>query len=71
MRRLAVAFIGLIAGLLVGFLLTDLIASIAMSGSGQLPDSLPLALLLGFLSSATAIVGTTLALEIDGRGSGR
>ena len=67
MRKLSVAFIGLISGLLVGFLFTDVIARIAMSGSGQLPDSLPLALLLAFLSPALAIVGTVLALVIDGR----
>lgn len=42
MRKLGVAFIGLIGGLLVGFLLTEVIARTAMSGSGQLPDSLPL-----------------------------
>jgi hypothetical protein len=67
MRNLGVAFIGLITGLLVGFLFTDVIARVAMSGSEQLPDSLPLALLLGFLSPALAIVGTVLALVIDGR----
>jgi Family of unknown function (DUF5957) len=67
MRNLGVAFIGLITGLLVGFLFTDVIAWVAMSGSEQLPDSLPLALLLGFLSPALAIVGTVLALVIDGR----
>ena len=67
MRKFGVAFIGLISGLLVGFLFTDVIARIAMSGNGQLPDSLPLALLLGFLSPALAIVGTVLALVIDGR----
>ncbi len=67
MRKLGVAFIGLISGLLVGFLFTDVIARVPMSGSGQLPDSLPLALLLGFLSPALAIVGTVLALVIDGR----
>ena len=67
MRKLGVAFIGLITGLLVGFLFTDVIARIAMSGSGQLPDSLPLALLLGFLSPALAIAGTVLALVIDSR----
>jgi hypothetical protein len=66
MRNLGVALIGLISGLLVGFLFTDVIARVAMSGSGQLPDSLPLALLLGFLSPALAIVGTVLALVIDG-----
>jgi hypothetical protein len=67
MRKLGVTFIGFIGGLLVGFLLTDIIAGIAMSGSGQLPDSLPQALLLGFLSPALAIVGTVVALVIDGR----
>ena len=67
MRKLGVAFIGLISDLLVGFLFTDIIARVAMSGSGQLPDPLPLALLLGFLSPALAIVGTVLALVIDGR----
>ena len=67
MRKLGVAFIGLIAGLLVGFLLTDVIARIAMSGSGQLPDSLLLALVLGFLSPSPAIVGTVVALISDGR----
>lgn len=67
MRKFGVAFIGLIGGLLVGFLLTEVIARIAMSGSGQLPDSLLLALLLGFLSPALAIVGTVVALVIDGR----
>ena len=50
MRKLGVAFIGLISGLLVGLLFADVIARVAMSGSEQLPDSLPLALLLGFLS---------------------
>ena len=67
MRKLGVAFIGLISGLLVGFLFTDVIARAAMSGSGQLPDWLQLALLLGFLSPALAIVGTVLAHVIDGR----
>jgi hypothetical protein len=67
MRKLGVAFIGLISGLLVGFLIHEVIARIAMSGSGQLPDSLPLALLLGFLTPALAIVGTVVALVVDGR----
>lgn len=67
MRKLGVAFIGLIVGLLVGFLVHEVIARIVMSGSGQLPDSLPLALLLGFLTPALAIVGAVMALVIDGR----
>ena len=67
MRKLGVAFIGLISCLLVGFLIHEVIARITMSGSGQLPDSLPLALLLGFITPALAIVGTVVALVIDGR----
>jgi hypothetical protein len=66
MRKLGVAFIGLISGLLVGFLVHDVIARIAMSGSGQLPDSLALALVLGFLAPALAIVGAVVALVIAG-----
>ena len=66
MRKLGVAFIGLIGGSLVGFLLTEVIARITMSGTGLLPDSL-LQLLLGFLSPVLAIVGTVVALVIDGR----
>jgi hypothetical protein len=66
MRKLGVAFIGLMGGLLVGFLVHEAIARIVMSGSGQLPDSLPLALLLGFLTPALAIVGAVVTLVIDG-----
>ena len=67
MRKLGVAFIGLIGGLLVGFLVHEVIARIAMSGSGQISDSLPLALVLGFLAPALAIVGVVVALVIDCR----
>ncbi len=66
MRKLGVAFIGLIGGLLVGVLVHEVIARIVMSG-GQVPDSLPLALVLGFLAPALAIVGAGAALTIDGR----
>ncbi len=67
MRKLGVAFIGLIGGLLVSFLVLFLVHVVIVSGSGQLPESLPLALLLGFLSPALAIVGIVVALVIDGR----
>ena len=65
MRKLGVAFIGLISGLLVGFLIHEVIARIALSGSGQFPDSLALALLLGFLTPALAVVGAVVALVVD------
>lgn len=68
MRKLGVALIGLISGLLVGFLIHEVIARIAMpAGSGQLPDSLALALVLGFLTPALATVGAMVALVIHGR----
>ena len=67
MRKLGIVFIGLIGGLIVGFLIHEVIARIAMSaGSGLLPDSLALALVLGFLTPALAIVGAVVALVIDG-----
>ena len=67
MRKLGVALIGLIGGSLVGFLLTEVIARIAMSDTGLLPDSLLLQLLLGFLSPILAIVGIVVALVVYGR----
>lgn len=66
-RRLAVADLGLFSGLLTGFLLIEVIARIALGSDGQMPDSLPLALLLGYLTPVLAIVGVVLALVIDGR----
>ncbi len=67
MRKLGVAALGLFGGLLIGFLLTEVIARIAVGGTGQLSDSLPLALLLGLLTPLLAIVGVVVALVIDGR----
>lgn len=66
MRQLGVALVGLVGGLLVSGLLIEVIARIAMFGRGQLPDSLPLALLLGFLPPVLAIVGVVVALVVDG-----
>jgi hypothetical protein len=66
-RKLGVAFMGLIGGLLVGFLVHEVVARIVMSGSGQLPNSLSLALVLGFLAPALAVVGAVVALVIDNR----
>lgn len=49
MRKLGIA-IGLFGGLLVGFVAHEIIAGVALSGTGQFPDSLPLALLVGYLT---------------------
>jgi Family of unknown function (DUF5957) len=67
MRRLGVAVLGFLSGLLTGFLLVEVIARIALGSDGQVPDSLPLALLLGYLTPVLAILGVVLALVIDGR----
>jgi hypothetical protein len=67
MRRLGVAVLGFLSGLLSGFLLIEVIARIALGSDGQVPDSLPLALLLGYLTPVLAILGVVLALVIDGR----
>jgi Family of unknown function (DUF5957) len=67
MRKIGVAILGLFGGLLTGFLLLEVIARIVLGNDGQVPDSLPLALLLGYLTPVLAIVGVVIALVIDGR----
>jgi hypothetical protein len=67
MRKLGVAALGLFGGLLTGYLLIEVIARIVLGSDGQVPDSLPLALLLGYLTPVLAIVGVVIALVIDGR----
>jgi hypothetical protein len=72
MIRLGVTVLGLLGGLLIGFLLTETIAIIAVFGvgSGQLPDSLLLALLLRSLTPVLALAGVVLALAIGSRTRG-
>ena len=70
MRRLGVAILGLLAGVLVGFLLTEIIARLALGvGGGQVDAALPLplALLLGYLTPIFGVVGIFAALGIDSR----
>lgn len=67
MRTLGVASLGLVCGLLAGLLAQEVIARIATFGDGQISDSLQLAIVLGFLVPALAIVGAGAALTIDGR----
>ena len=64
MRRFGLAVLGFLGGLVVGFLLTEAIAVIAVFGvGGQLPDSL----LLRSLAPALALAGVVLAFAIDSR----
>ena len=67
MSTLGVAALGLCGGLLIGLLLHEVIARIALGDGGPPPDALPLALLLGFVTPALALVGVVVALGIDGR----
>ncbi|WP_232664911.1 DUF5957 family protein [Pseudonocardia sp. TRM90224] len=65
MRTLGIAVLGLFSGLLLGFVLTDVIAVAAGAASGKLPDSLWLLLLLGWLTPGCAVVGVVVAITID------
>jgi hypothetical protein len=69
MRRLGVAVLGLLGGLLTGFVLTETVAVIVVFGvgDGQLPDSLLVVLLLRSLTPVMAIAGVVLALAVDSR----
>jgi hypothetical protein len=67
MRRFGIAALGFFSGLLIGFLLIEVIARIALGSDGQMPDSLPLGLLLGYLTPVLAILGVVVVLVIDGR----
>ncbi|WP_020673757.1 DUF5957 family protein [Amycolatopsis nigrescens] len=65
MRQLGISILGLFSGLLVGFLITEAIARPMLADGGQIPDSVPLGLLLGFGPPILAIVGILVALRID------
>jgi hypothetical protein len=68
MRKLGVAILGLLGGLLAGFLLTQTAAAIVVFGigEGRLPGS-PLALLLRSLVPVVSVLGIVVALGVDGR----
>ena len=67
MRTPGVALVGLVAGLLSGVLVQEVIARVAVSGGGQFPDSMVLALFLGFVTPALSIAGAVAAPIIGGR----
>lgn len=66
MRKFGVAVLGLLVGIVAGFILTEVIAVIALGSFGAaLP--MPLAMLLGFITPVLAVVGIFVALGIDSR----
>jgi hypothetical protein len=71
MRKLGIGVAGLVAGLLVAFGVVEVITRVALDDPSRLDDSLPLALLLGFITPVLAIVGVVVALAIDNRSQRR
>ena len=65
MRTLGAALVGLVGGLLTGFLIQEVVARLVLSGGGQLPDST--ALSLGFVTPTLAVAGAVAAPVIDAR----
>lgn len=66
MRKFGIGLLGLFVGFLVGFIVQDVLARVLLD-DGAFPDSLPLALLVGFLVPALAAAGVVVALAIDKR----
>ncbi|MGH8917528.1 MAG: hypothetical protein ACRD0H_04175 [Actinomycetes bacterium] len=64
MRKLGVGVLGLFAGLLIGFVITELIARPLLAAGADV-SAVPIALLLGLLPPALAGVGVAVALRID------
>ena len=67
MRTLGAALVGLVGGLLAGFLIQEVVARLVLSGGGQFPDSTALALFLGFVTPALAVAVAVAAPVIDAR----
>jgi len=65
MRRFGVGIVGLLGGLVAGFVVVEIITRTAVDDPSQLADSLPLALLVGFTTPVLAVVGVVVALAID------
>jgi hypothetical protein len=66
MRRIGVTVLGLASGLLAGLIVHDVLARVLLD-DGAFPDSLPAALLVGFLTPALAVAGAVVALVVDSR----
>jgi hypothetical protein len=67
MRKLGITVVGLLAGLVVGVMLNEVVISATVSDPSELADSPPLALLVGFMPPGLAILGAVTARLIDRR----
>jgi hypothetical protein len=67
MRKIGIALLGLIGGLVGGFLLTEAISIGIYLVAGQVPDSTAVVTTLRFLTPTLAIAGVVIALTLDGR----
>jgi hypothetical protein len=67
MRTLGVAVLGLFSGLLLGFLITEVVTIAAGAASGTLPDSPLLLHALAWITPLAGAVGVAVALGIDRR----
>ncbi len=67
MRTLGVAVLGLFSGLLLGFLITEVVAVAAGAAAGGLPDSPLLLTALAWITPLAAAAGVAAALGIDRR----
>lgn len=65
MRTIGVTVLGLFLGVLVGFLLTEVVSRIAIGSDGPTDLSMPVAMVLGFLTPACAVAGAVGAVLVD------
>ena len=67
MRKLGIGIMGLLSGLILGFVAIEVIVTTAVDEPSQLAESPPLALLVGLTTPVLAFVGVVVALAIDRR----
>jgi hypothetical protein len=65
MRTIGVTVLGLVLGILFGFLLTGVVARIAIGSDGPADLSTPVAMVIGILTPALAVIGAVGAILVD------
>ena len=67
MRTPGAALVGLVGGLLAGFLTQEVVARLVLFGAGQFPDSTAPALFLSFFAPTLAVAGAVAVPVIDAK----